>query len=180
MKKLPFEKQIAMETLFTGHGPTTFKGKEHNLSRAYLVELFLEGAEMPGVILDGSKLQRARLTGSNLAGARLVSADLEGADLSQVNLQKSLLAKANLTNATLDGADLRGADLMRAKLQGACLVDAKFDAPGQLAHVASLYQAWGLPEKIEAELKERRPRLFQKPENPDDDPDKSMLRSVSS
>ena len=180
MKKLPFEKQIAMETLFTGHGPTTFKGKEHNLSRAYLVELLLEGAEMPGVILDGSKLQRARLTGSNLAGARLVLADLEEADLSGVNLENANLHGVNFTNATLREADLRGADLRLAKLQGACLVGAKFDAPGQLAHVASLYQAWGLPEKIEAELKERRPRLFQKPEKPDDDPDISMLRSASS
>ena len=180
MKKLPFEKQIAMETLFTGHGPTTFKGKEHNLSRAYLVELFLEGAEMPGVILDGSKLQRARLTGSNLAGARLVLADLEEADLGGVNLENANLHGVNFTNATLREADLRGADLRLAKLQGACLVGAKFDAPGQLAHVASLYQAWGLPEKIEAELKEQRPRLFEKPENPDDDPDISMLRSASS
>ena len=180
MKKLPYPRQIAMETLFTGHGPTTFKGKEHNLSHAYLAELMLENAIMPGVILDSSNLRKAWLAGSDLSGSRLVLADLEEADLSQVNLENAKLYGVNFTNATLREADLRGADLRLAKLQGACLVGAKFDAPGQLAHVASLYQAWGLPEKIEAELKERRPRLFEKPENPDDDPDISMLRSASS
>ena len=179
MKKLPFEKQIAMETLFTGHGPTTFKGKEHNLSRAYLVELFLEGAEMPGVILDGSKLQRARLTGSNLAGARLVLADLEEADLSGVNLENANLYGVNFTNAILRGSDLRGADLRQAKLQGACFDDAKLDGAEQLQSVKSLYQASGLPAGIESELMGRRQWLFRKPDDPDDDPDNFMYRQKS-
>ena len=176
MKKLPFEKQIAMEALFTGHGPTTFKGKQHNLSRAYLVELFLEDAEMPGVILDGSNLQKARLVGSNLAGSRLVMADLEEADLSGVNLENANLYGVNFTNAILSGADLRGADLTRAKLQGANLADAKFDAAEQLALVESLYQASGMPDDIAAELQQGHTRLFRKPEKPADDPNNFIRR----
>ena len=176
MKKLPYPRQIAMEALFTGHGPTTFKGKEHNLSRSYLVELFLENAEMPGVILDGSNLRKARLVGSNLDSARLVLADLEEADLSRVNLRNSRLVNANLTNAILREADLRGADMTLAKLQGAYFDDVKLDGADQLATAKSLYNATGLPVEIEDELKKRRPGLFRKPDNPDDDPDNFMYR----
>lgn len=165
MKKLSYPKQVAMEALFTGHGPTTFKGKEHNLSRTYLVELFLEDAEMPGVNLNYSNLHKAWLVGSNLAGSRLIRADLAAADLRRVNLQDCTLINANLTNA-----DLRGADLARAKLQGANLADAQLDAATQLAPAASLYQAQGLPAEIEAELKQLNSRLFQKPEISADDP----------
>lgn len=165
MKKLPYPKQVAMEALFTGHGPTTFKGKEHNLSRAYLVELFLEDAEMPGVNLNYSNLHQAWLVGSNLAGSRLIRVDLEAADLRRVNLQDCKLINANLANA-----DLRGADLARAKLQGANLADAQLDDATQLAQAASLYQAQGLPAEIAAELKQLHFHLFQKPVNPADDP----------
>ena len=165
MKKLPYPKQVAMEALFTGHGPTTFKGKEHNLSRAYLVELFLEDAEMPGVNLNYSNLHQAWLVGSNLAGSRLIRVDLEAADLRRVNLQDCTLINANLANA-----DLRGADLARAKLQGANLADAQLDAAAQLAQAESLYQAQGLPTEIAAELKQIHSHLFQKPANPADDP----------
>lgn len=166
MKKLNYTKQVAMEGLFTGHGPTTFKGKEHNISRAYLVELFLEDAEMPGVNMNYCNLHKAWLVGSNLAGSRMIRVDLAGADLRRVNLQDCAMVNANLANA-----DLRGADLTGAKLQGANLADAQFDAVDQLAQAASLYQAQGLPPAIEAELKQYHARLFRKPENPADDPD---------
>lgn len=166
MKKLPYTKQVAMEVMFTGHGPTTFKGKEHNISRAYLVELFLEDAEMPDVNLNYCNLHKAWLVGSNLAGSRMIRADLGGADLRRVNLQDCTLVNANLANA-----DLRGADLAGAKLQGANFADAQFDAAAQLAQAASLYQAQGLPAEIEAELKQNHAGLFRKPDNPAEDPD---------
>lgn len=165
MKKLSYPQQIAMETLFTGHGPTTFKGKEHNISRAYLVELFLEDAEMPGVNLNYANLHKAWLVGSNLAGSRMIRADLEAADLRRVNLQDCTLINANLTNA-----DLSGANLARAKLQGANLANAQLDDAAQLAQAASLYQVQGLPAEIAAELKQFNSHLFQKPANPADDP----------
>ena len=166
MKKLAATQQVAMEVLFTGHGPTTFKNQEHNISRAYLVELFLEDAEMPGVNMNYCNLHKAWLVGSNLAGSRMIRVDLGGADLRRVNLQDCALVNANLANA-----DLRGADLAGAKLQGANLADAQFDAAAQLAQAASLYQTQGLPAEIEAELKQRHSDLFRKPENPADDPD---------
>ena len=165
MEKLSYPQQIAMETLFTGHGPTTFKGKEHNISRAYLVELFLEDAELPGVNLNYSNLHKAWLVGSNLAGSRLIRADLGDADLRRVNLQDTTLINANLTNA-----DLSGANLSRAKLQGANLANAQLDDAAQLAQAASLYQTQGLPAEIAAELKQLHSLLFQKPANPSDDP----------
>ena len=179
MKKLPYPRQIAMETLFTGHGPTTFKGKEHNLSHAYLAELMLENAIMPGVILDSSNLRKAWLAGSDLSGSRLVLADLEEANLSRVNLKNANLYGVNFTNAILREADLRGADLKRAKLQGACFDDAKLDGAKQLQSVKSLYHASGLPADIESELKKRRKWLFDKPDDQDDDPDNFMYRQKS-
>ena len=172
MSKLPFEKQVAMEVLFKGHGPTTFKGIVHDLSRSHLPELFLENAEMPGVILAWADLQRAKLMGSNLAGARLEQADLREANLSGADLRSCKLNNANLINADLRGADLRGADLTLAKLQGARLIGAKLDddVVEQLAFVASLYGASGLSAGMETELSQRNPSIFREPEQPEDDP----------
>ena len=170
MKKLPVDRQFAMQVLFTGHGPTTFKGHNHDLSQASFPELMLENAEMPGVILDGADLQKAWLKDSNLFGARLVLADLHEAYLSGVDLRNCKLNNANLINANLRGADLRGADLTRTKLQGAQLNDAQIDGTEQLANVKSLYETRGLPAEIESELVERRSLLFRKPAKPEDDP----------
>ena len=171
MKRISSSKQVAMEVLFTGHGPTTFKGRRHDLSRAYLAGLFLENAEMPGVILDGADLQKAWLKGSNLRGARLVLADLHEADLSYADLRDCLLVNTNLTNAILCGADLRGANLLRANLAGACLDGIKLDDPEQLALAASLYKSFGLDDAAQSALNERNPELFWKPVTPEDDPD---------
>ncbi len=179
MSKLPFEKQVAMEVLFKGHGPTTFKGIVHNLSRSELPELMLEDAEMPGVILDGADLQKAWLKGSNLRGARLVLADLHEADLSEADLRNTLLVNTNLMNAILRGADLRGANLTQARLQGACLEGAIVDGADQLSFAASLYRAWGLSAEIETELANRSKTLFQKPTHTDDDPDYVFDRDPS-
>ncbi len=173
MSKLPFDKQVAMEVLFTGHGPTTFKGIVHNLSRSELPELFLENAEMPGVILDGADLQKARLRGSNLNGARLVLADLHEADLSDADLRDCMLVNTNLINAILTRADLRGANLTLAKLQGARLDGAELDDDGveQLKKAASLYDVRGLTDVQTTALEKHRPSLFWQPQKAEDDPD---------
>ena len=177
MKKLPYPRQIAMEALFTGHGPVTFEGKEHNLSRSYLVGLFLENAIMPGVVLDGSDLRNAWLVGCNLESARLVLADLQEADLSRVDLRNSTLVNTNLTRAILRGADLRGADLSLADLKGAFLDGAKLDGFEQLETVKSLYRTRGLPSEVASQLQEQCPHLFWKPENSDEDPDNFTYRN---
>lgn len=170
MAKVPRDRAFAMSVLFTGHGPTTFAGKRHDLHGAELPELMLENAEMPGVILDGANLRKAWLKSSNLRGARLVLADLHEANLSYSDLRDCLLVNTDLTNATLTGADLRGADLTRAKLQGANLQNVKLDETEQLRNVASLYEAI-LPDGIESEFKTRHSRLFRKPARAEDDPD---------
>ena len=169
MSKLPFDKQVAMEVLFTGHGPDTFKGIIHNLSRSRLPNLILENAEMPSVILDESDLKKARLKGSNLRGARLVLADLRGADLTYADLRDCLLFNTNLAGAILIGADLRGANLTRANLQGVNLQNVKLDDSEQLTMADSLYEAI-LPDWIESEFKTRNRWLFRKPEMAGDDP----------
>ena len=174
MKKLPYDRQVAMEVLFTGHGPTTFKGHVHNLSRSILPGLLLENAHMQSVILSGANLRMAELDGSNLRGAWLNMADLQEARLHNVDLRNSNLNLAVLINANLTNADLRGAKLLRTKLQGAFLDGAKLDGAEQLLTVMSLYGVTGLPPEVEAELRERRPRLFHKPEEASDDPDYFM------
>ena len=171
--KLPYDKQVAMEVLFTGHGPTTFKGHKHDLSRSDLPELFLENAEMPGVILAGANLQRAKLMGSNLAGARLEQANLQDAWLNHVDLRNCILFQTNFIRADLRQADLRGADLTRANFQGAYLDGAKLDDDGveQLKKAASLYETSGLTDGQRTALEKHRPGLFRKPSKPEDDPD---------
>ena len=170
MKNLPYDRQVAMEALFTGHGPTTFQDKMHNLSRAYLVGLSLENADMPGVILDRSNLHKAWLAGCNLYSARLVSADLKEANLRHADLRNCRLNNANLTNARLEGADLRGADMTDATLQGAFLDGAKVDGPRQFESVASLYGVSGLAPDILTELTAKRAGLFREPANLQRDP----------
>lgn len=170
MAKVPRDRAFAMAVLFTGHGPATFAGKQHDLHGVKLPELMLENAEMPGVILDGADLQKAWLKGANLNGARLVLADLHEANLSGADLRDCLLVNTNLINADLRGADLRGADLTRAKLQGANLQNVKMDEAEQLGNVASLYEA-ALPDGIGPEFKTRHSMLFRKPARTEDDPD---------
>ena len=162
MKKLTPSAQVAMETLFTGHGPTTFKGKTHNLRRCQLPGLILYDADMQGAVLSHSDMQRAELPSAklckvaldsvNLAGAHLVGADLRGADLS----------RADLSGANLKRADLRGANLYQTNLQCALLDDAKLDddAVSQLSEVKTLFAASGIPRAMGTELQRRRRNLF--------------------
>ena len=163
MKKLPYDKQVAMEVLFTGHGPTTFKGIVHQLSRAELPGLILDDAEMPNVILKRANLTAAELPGVVMQGANLQATRLTSAILAGANLQDACLIEADLRWADLTGADLRGADLGHADLGGARLSDAFLDGPEQLRNVKSLHDVKGLPADFEAKLRAEQLYLFNAP-----------------
>lgn len=88
-----------------------------DLTRASLVEAYLEMAN-----LSGASLWQADLEGAHLATADLTGADLEGAVLKDANL-----SGADLSGAKLYSANLRGADLSGSNLIGADFFDANLD-----------------------------------------------------
>ena len=61
MAKVPRDRAFAMAVLFTGHGPTTFAGRQHDLHGAELPGLALDNAKMPNVILSRANLSAAKL-----------------------------------------------------------------------------------------------------------------------
>ena len=91
MAKVPRDRAFAMSILFTGHGPTTFAGKQHDLHGAKLPELMLENAEMPGVVLTGADLRKVSLVEANLREAKLGEAILDGAILRKAKLCRASL-----------------------------------------------------------------------------------------
>ena len=183
MAKMSYSRQVAMEVLFTGHGPTTFAGFDHNLSNSHLEELFLYNAKMNGVNLAHSNLKGAKLVGQcdlsnvNLSFADLTATQLPEAVLFKANFRCSIMhsiiapgaqfIKAKLSDAKLCWADLTGADLTGAALfntdfTGAHLHDIIIDDWNRLEKVKSLYDAKGLPEHIRQRLKKDLPVLFER------------------
>jgi hypothetical protein len=95
----------------------------------YLAKLNLSRVYLPQVVLSGADLQEinfanAELTGANLAAANLQAAYLSGANLAGANLAGANLTGANLTGANLTGANLSGVNLKSVNLTNACLFNA--------------------------------------------------------
>jgi hypothetical protein len=84
----------------------------------------LHGADLAGADLTRGYLAEAILIGADLNHARLAAADLRGANLAATNLTSALLEDANLTSADLNTANLSGAILVNADLTGAYLGNA--------------------------------------------------------
>lgn len=92
-----------------------------DLSRCYLFQADLRGANLQGVIFNrtcliGADLTHANLTGADLSGvyasgACFKAANLERANLTGANLNESNLATARLINVQADGADFSAACL---------------------------------------------------------------------
>jgi hypothetical protein len=76
--------------------------------------VWLEGANLRGVILYMRPLVDTDLRGADLSGANLSKAYLKGTNLSGATLRGANLSKAFLTEVDLTGADLSGADLSGA------------------------------------------------------------------
>ncbi|HEY9749808.1 MAG TPA: pentapeptide repeat-containing protein, partial [Allocoleopsis sp.] len=115
-----------------------------DLSRAYLFEANLTGAN-----LSNTDLSRACLIGANLTGANLAGADLQGAYASGANFSQANLSQANLGGADLSQANLTQADLTQAiatstnfnlaELTGACLEDWRINQQTQLEDITCKY-----------------------------------------
>jgi uncharacterized protein YjbI with pentapeptide repeats len=127
----------------------------HSLPEAKLQGAILQGLDFRGVELKGADLGGTDLRGADLRGANFQGAGFQGADLSWADLQD-----ADFRGADFQGARFEGADLSRANLRDTDLSGAKNITIEMLFDVKSLYQVKGLDQKIEAELKNRKPTLF--------------------
>ncbi|MCX6580591.1 MAG: pentapeptide repeat-containing protein [Candidatus Aminicenantes bacterium] len=91
----------------------------------------------------------------NIRVPEISEEDLKNTDIKGVDLKG-----AALRGICLNGANLKGAELSRANLREAELSGAKNITVEMLFDVKSLCQVKGLDPKIEAELKKRKPTLF--------------------
>ncbi len=138
------------------------------LRSAYLRSAYLRSADLRSADLSSADLSSADLSSADLSSADLRSADLRSADLRSANLSSADLSSADLSSADLSSADLRSADLSSADLRSADLRSANLEGTKnltieQLLQAKSLYQCKGLSEEWVAELKEKKPELFEEP-----------------
>ena len=119
--------------------------------------------------LDHANLKGANFKNSNMPNARLVSANLQGVNFEEADLQNANFIVANLQGVNFKEADLQNAILVIANLQGADLSSTKNLTAEQLLKAETLYKA-KLPNGMEAEIKQRKPELLEKPK-PDNEPD---------
>ena len=96
-----------------------------DLNYANLRGAKLSGADLSSGKLIGAKLNKANLNAANLSKANLRGAYLRGTDLGGAFLCEANLCLANLRETHLSGADLSGADLTGVYLDKATLVRTK-------------------------------------------------------
>jgi Pentapeptide repeats (8 copies) len=142
------------------------KGEEQPLNLTYtdLRRADLTGAHLEGVALVGAHLERAFLTNAHLEGAHLSGAHLEVARLTGAHLEGARLFGAHLEVAHLTGAHLEGARLSDAHLEWANLQGAIALTVGQLASVATLYQA-DLDPPFLGQIQQQCPYLLEEPQD---------------
>lgn len=104
-----------------------------DLSRAYLFEADLSGANLSGINLSRACLIGANLKAANLSDANLQSiyankVNLEAANLSEANLRQADLSEARLIQANLSSARAEGVNLSAANLTGACIENWQIDS----------------------------------------------------
>ncbi|MCK4760981.1 MAG: pentapeptide repeat-containing protein [Candidatus Aminicenantes bacterium] len=139
----------------------------------------LDNAQLGGIDLSGANLKEANLSMADLKGALLIGADLQGASLLSADLVKAWICRTDLRDANLSSADLSGAYILETELKGAILKGTDLRGADlsdadlhrvrgltteMLLKVFTLYGVKGLAPKIEAELRAKKPRLFEKPD----------------
>ncbi|MGJ3247515.1 MAG: pentapeptide repeat-containing protein [Elainellaceae cyanobacterium] len=97
-----------------------------DLSRCYLFEADLRGANLQNAIFNrtcliGADLTHADLTGADLTGAYASDACFAAANLERATLTGANLSASNLTTAKLVSVKADGTDFSAACLTGACL-----------------------------------------------------------
>ncbi|WP_419783571.1 pentapeptide repeat-containing protein [Maridesulfovibrio sp.] len=159
------------------------------MNEANLQKAFLGGANLQEAILFKADLSEALLgsvppnenffksiTGTALAKRLnnfnqktpkqgLAGANLRGADLQMAILNKTDLRDVNLQNANLSGADIRNTIFIRTNLANANFTNAQMNKLTiyGLSKAKTLYNAI-LPPKVEKELRQTAPSLFEKPD----------------
>jgi hypothetical protein len=115
-----------------------------DLTRAFLYEANLSGADLREADLSRANLRRATLIGANLREADLIGANLRFARLGQADLLRATLGGAKLRGADLHEANLTEAHLYRANLHEANLTEAHLseaDLAETNLHEANLTEA---------------------------------------
>ena len=100
-----------------------------DISKSYLAEMNLEGANLSGADLSFTNLSRANLRESDLRGANLqrvmlFEGDLSGADLTGANLQDSRLLRVNYAGTKFQ----KSTQLGNANLRDALMTDSDLSA----------------------------------------------------
>jgi uncharacterized protein YjbI with pentapeptide repeats len=90
-----------------------------DLTKAYLKDKDLSGANLGQAVMARASLQDSKLVGANLTGATLDAAQLQRADLRYAALGGASLVGAKLNSGNLDAATLTGVDLSKADLSNA-------------------------------------------------------------
>jgi uncharacterized protein YjbI with pentapeptide repeats len=149
----------------------------HSLHGIHLEGAQLESAGFEGLDLGSASMQNANLSGANLEDTDLTKAVLDEADLigsqlarskiSSATLEGAWLVNANLNHATAVDVDFRDANLTGADLEGANLQGAKNLTIDQLGVVCTLYQAQIDDPLLLTGLKNKYPKLLEKPKRND-------------
>ena len=119
---LPEEKYCYWHLKTKSKKPTIEQVQE--LKHKFIIDIYLEKANLEEADLQRADLKRANLSGANLQEADLLGANLQEAKLQGANLSEALLFEAKLLKANLQGANLSEVKLLKANLQGANLKEA--------------------------------------------------------
>ena len=141
-----------------------------DLDKAWLSHAVLNHANLSHAILEHAALFHTKLTDSNLEQSLLTNAEMVNAILKGANLSWAMLKDANLYKADFEGANLKSANLDGARLKDANFGNSNLDGikglkVDQLCKAKSLYGVKLLDPKLEKQVKEKCPHLFEKPEN---------------
>ena len=117
---------------------------------------------MSSINLRNAKLNNAYIFRSNLMNARLSASQLQNAIIHNTVLVEADLSFAKLYGVTFKNTDLCKAKFMFADCANTDFVLAKNLNAEMLMGVRTLHGAV-LPEKIEAEIKSKNPKLFESP-----------------
>jgi uncharacterized protein YjbI with pentapeptide repeats len=142
-----------------------------NLFEAVLNGAILQGVNFRGIEIKGADLSRADFRGADFREASFIEAkfeesdfswaDLQGADFQGATFQYARFECTDLRKANLKNVDLRGAALHETIFQEADLSGVKNISVEMLLNARTIFRVKGLNPKIEEELRQIKPELFE-------------------